>query len=961
MKKRLYMLFISLFILNISLLSYADKIDGADGVEVEEITENDDKNITSNTFMLSDAQKYANNEFINYLSEPLIKVPEIEFINFEKIVGDESEEHILSKINVLDIYNLLEDVKVLEKPVKEENTLLTTQEVVEKQTITVNTFDILNYSDTDGPCELVDAVGDVNIVKYYQMTDNISGEVIPLSYYAVCDTVSLIKIIDEQKYNNFKLVDWFTSIDDWTPSDKELNTVYKYNEIKNMYNNGTLAGTGEMELNLENLSDKTLHILYNYEPVKSVFNIVKLDTDYNIIDSITLNKRPDGGVYNSDLLGYSLNYYILSANDKVSNINESVIDSLGEKREVVDNNLNINLSLSLDAKTLYLVYDKIEKNTLMLYGNELAYPYSLSDLVGKSNLLSVYDYVPSAYEGKAYIPECFGHICEEEGCEVVHKCFSHDYGSKRLSVLNNTWTVSVDDTYNYNALTNNIKDYKVKNKLSVTGITDFYGGNGDDYQIIPDAEFVFYRQPDIDKITLYPNKNNNVEVYNALLSIGLDVERDSSYRPLKSRAAQDTFTEESFYNTLSTHWTDGESRDTSLSWIWKIWCDYASEESTGDYNTHYEIGHSPDDLNSYYSYTNNLQTNYYIGKFSQSNEQIEDVREIGGEDLGYIWSFAGSNLSFYPYFRMIYKDLNNKELDVYVTSENESSIRLFNSEQINKISINKNMFKDSLGLDCLFLNELYKRVEGEIIEVEDLETEPVDLVKDGEVVGEFIESESLVEDNGEIVSESLEEEIVDTEKVTNLENKNYFKLLNNLYFNLDINIEYYEDINSKIKDNYCLSNILESSHLYDSQIKIILYRPCIEDDKIDALTSYSFKKTESEVLEELSVNKENYDTLYLNQERNNSINNLTQYNIISDIYGYFIIMKDGNEICKANNLDDLLSNKIVKLLDDNTKIITNLWNVLEHGENTSDRKGEPWYYEAFDGITVYVSELNYYN
>lgn len=907
-----------MFLFSLCLFNLTLNVYGTTGVRVEENSTLEDEtvNVEVSSSNISPNQKYLNNEFIKYITEPLIEVPEFEFINFEKSVGDKGGDSLISKLDFYPLYSLLENVKLLEKPVKAKNTLLTTQEVVEEKVVSVNTFDINNYSDSDGPCELVDAVGEINIVKYYQMTDTISGEVIPLSYYAVCDTVGSIKITDEQKYNNFKLVDWFTSVDDWTPSNNELNTVYKYNDIKSVYNNGTLAGIGESELNLDILSDRTLHLLYNYEPVKYVFNVVKLDSNLNVIDTVTLNKRPDGNIYNCDLLGYSLDYYILSANDKANNITVDTLNSLGEKRELENNNLNINLSM--DAKTLYLVYNKINQNTLLLYGNELSYPYSLSDLVGKENLLSVYDYVPSAFEGKAYAPECFGHLCGEEGCEILHKCFSHDYGSKRLSVLNNSWTVSVTDNYDYDKLTNYIKDYKISGRLSSSAITDFYGGNGEKAKVLPNAEFVFYRQTDLDKITLYPNKNNDEKVKTSLLSIGLDVEKDSSYRPLRKRAAQDTFTEESFYNTLITHWEDGAERDNSLSWEWKIWCDYGSEFASGEYKTNYENGHSPDDLNNYYSFTNNLQTNYYIGKSAKSNEQLEDVREIGGENLGYTSSFAGENLSFYPYYKMLYKDLSMKDsLEIYVTSENESSLRLFNSEQITKISVNRNMFKDNLVLNQI------------------------------KFLGEF------KNENIEPVEESEEKDIVTLEEFKFISNyKNYlYKILNES--------EILESINKNL--NYNLFNILEYSNLYHSQIKVRIYRPAISEEMVEAVSSLGFKKTESEILEELNLKYEDFHALYLDQEKNNYTNNVSQYNISCDTNGYFMVKKDNDMIIKSNSLSDLLENDSVKLLDDNTKIITNLWNVLEHGENTSDRNGEPWYFEAFDGITVYVSDLNYYN
>jgi hypothetical protein len=500
---------------------------------------------------------------------------------------------------------------------------------------------------------------------------------------------------------------------------------------------------------------------------------------------------------------------------------------------------------------------------LVLSSNELSHKYSLSDLVGKVNLLSIYDYIPSAVEGKAYSPLCNGHTCDNPDCDVYHMCNTYEYGSKKLDPKYNSWRLHVVDNFDYNTTTF-IRDYKVSNNMSREHLTDWQGGNGADAQIIPDASFILYRQSDADKITLYPNKND--ELKSELLNIGLDIDTDSSYIPYSRRYAQETYTDESFTNTLTTHWETGWNNKSELKWIWKIWCDYGEEESSGVYSVDYEIGHSPDDLNSLYSVENNIEEYYYIGKSAESDDVPEDMRKYNSIDYtDYILKASPDKLKFYPYYGMKLETIDGGPHIVYVTSENESILQ------------------------------------------------PYDVIQ----VGGFKRKSNQVNSS-----------------------KFFFGTTENL---------------SDVLVEHILDNISEIE--YSNQLNINMFIPCIEDENLNSLSNFSFNRKRSETYALINDNIDNIlgqnDFSFIDQTKDRITKTLSIYSVHANIEGEYWIEKDGTLIGeKSKSLDTLLLNSEIKWLDDNTKLLTNMYNVLEHSENTLDNDGNPWYYEVFDGLDV---------
>ncbi len=88
--------------------------------------------------------------------------------------------------------------------------------------------------------------------------------------------------------------------------------------------------------------------------------------------------------------------------------------------------------------------------------------------------------------------------------------------------------------------------------------------------------------------------------------------------------------------------------------------------------------------------------------------------------------------------------------------------------------------------------------------------------------------------------------------------------------------------------------------------------------------------------------------------------NQTTYTIKSDTDGNVWVEKNGTSIAsitKTQSINDLLSNTEVKELDDKTKLVTNYLAVIDR--NKGDVDGERWYNEAWDGISVVMTEYEF--
>ena len=103
------------------------------------------------------------------------------------------------------------------------------------------------------------------------------------------------------------------------------------------------------------------------------------------------------------------------------------------------------------------------------------------------------------------------------------------------------------------------------------------------------------------------------------------------------------------------------------------------------------------------------------------------------------------------------------------------------------------------------------------------------------------------------------------------------------------------------------------------------------------------------------ANRANFDVL------DSRIESQIVYTIKSDTTGNVILYKDGVELARAGktqNASTMLSNSEIKLLDDNTKLITNYFAAIDRNKGL-DKEKQHWYNECFDGVSVLVTDYVY--
>lgn len=720
---------------------------------------------------------------------------------------------------------------------------------------------------------------EVNIIKYYGFRDTLTGDVDIISYYVTKNNPHIINIIDEQDKNGFKLTEWFTSKDSWTPLSGENMEKYNYNNIKSSYFTGTFTGTGENRLEIsvsESENNQSLHLLYVFEPVdkERIVNIFKCLQDENIF-TIFKQESTSSIVYDTSEEGYILK------SSKQSQLELNDINSWDDIKEI-ENHTDTVISVKATATSIYLLYEKVHKTPISLAENELNRYFTLNDL--SNNLLSVYDTIPKA---PAKIYKCELHNGKE--------CKNQD-----LLLKDNMWSFKVGDDLAVAGDYNNssfIRDYSLLDNYEIIGHTDINGGNGKDYSIAPNAKFMVYRPymdnenkennlsnyelsqgilaennlPKMDLITLYPGKN---DAYLELLSkIHLGSENISK-EPLGTRYTNiledgKRASSGSFGLTFTTNFKYN-NYDTKLKWYWpRTECGLNNES---EYDVTSTKGHDILALNQYYSFDNNVNINYFIGTESDISNDVEIINKF----------------SFYPYIKMLFMNEDYSQVPIAVTGEHLRTVKYKETvdiTELNTVIKNKYVFRGDLFVPVVKLDCMSKKL-------------------------------------------------------------NLFSLKQSLesMLNRSINVTYYNICMDKVQQSLLKDGYLNSLEQVNETIN-----KDIEYNLNNAI------KDKLLYISNLDMNKDLDDIKNIKLVSSNQ----DIYTIKVDWDGYIIVEKNNNILSKSKNLNEILLNEEISLLDSKTNILTNLYNSLEESDESKDANGESWYYEAFDGVEVVVTDVNY--
>lgn len=642
----------------------------------------------------------------------------------------------------------------------------------------------------------------------------------------------------------------------------------------------------------------------------------------------TKHETTDNKVYTiTDEEGYKYTENKKNGSDPLQNI---------EAWEQVEGSISTENTVTVDesTKTIYILYDKSDVATkqLILHENELSYTYSLKDLVKNGSLASIYDSVKSATQAGASRPSCGGHSCGDEDCSGGHTCNSDD-----KSLSDNSFIVSVKNDFDYSS-TAFIKDFMAdESTLRTQGIATWEGGTGESYKAEPNADFLLYRDKEKDLVTLYPSKND--ALLNDLNSLGIS---NISYKPSASRIEKES-TSKYFTDNFITDWVYAEDRNTDLTWNWVRSGSYGSHTKNGNYDTETATGHSPQDANNLYSQKGNVKENYYLGKANTAIDSPQVWYGLGLENYtqNKAHSVVSADLKFYPYFKMLYhaKGDNSTVKEVAVTSENLSTMKVYNTAVIGvkKNTLpNVNLTSTQWSTHARALKFLQNKQ-----------------IKDKKSVlpgGAILNFDTLQAGNTELgirlylacLPEAQVGAVADGSFNTSEAQARQLA-------------EAYKNQVKSVLEGYGLVQYAKAG--FTTERKDLLKQgKLLEANKKVELGNRLFttNKDEKYYLRQdgAGASRANLDILNLSEE-------IHIYTVKADWDGQLWIEKDGLAITeKTKDLNTLLSNAEVDVLNKNTKLISNFYNSLDR-TGGKDRENKAWYNEAFDGVSVLVSDLKY--
>lgn len=571
-----------------------------------------------------------------------------------------------------------------------------------------------------------------------------------------------------------------------------------------------------------------------------------------------------------------------------------------------------------------------------LYQNEISRPYTLEALCEDKQLASLYEHFADKSGLKKTCTrshdlddDCRGNDEDGYWCDG-----DHDLPGYSIQIDGN-YNLSVNDGFDYNSDTKFIRDY-ITSDTEISGSLGLDGGNTSSFS--PNASFIFYRNSVKDNVTLYPEKNNT-NIKQRLNDFDIKIE---SYIPAGKRVGKTSLSDagESFKDTLATHFID-TSIDRKFEFAYE--CEF--NHTFGNVNYESDKKMLLSDLNNKYSKSGNAITHTFLGYTNLGNMDPYDVRDIFLQkyDNNKGYSSMSSELKFYPYIKLNKIEKNGTIDSVYVTSENLSTMKVFNIAQIGVYKKNQyNVFLDSNQFSTharslAFLDKVGIKNRKSVLPG----GAAVDLSmgnKGDTEVGIRLYQACLPDNQvGKVAdSTSFNTSLTETKKQANLFVEEAKKSLSGY------GLELYGAANVQ-KTTSDLIKSGKSIHSGD------ILPWAVKGKTIKAGSDEKYYL----VQDGLGANRANFDVL------DNKIVKQVYYEIGSDTDGTVYLKKDGAIIAQAlntQNASTLLANSEVKLLDDNTKLITNYFNSIDRNKGKT-KEGQSWYNEAFDGIGYLVTDI----
>lgn len=815
----------------------------------------------------------------------------------------------------------------------------------------IRTWDKPNFPDTYGPTEWPKDVPEdssyteknksntLKISKYYQFKD-VKGNVYPLEFFNTTNAPHTVYIMDEVEGNGFKLVDWFESKDDWQPSEDSLPEEHPYEQVKKQHFNTGITGTEEKLPHVipADTETKVLHILLEYtgKPEPETVTVIRVyDDEEGNTEKIEREEISQGPGEYPVPIDPEYKYVETKESPNTPKETNSWSDSEGDPKGTPPT-----VKYPETTKTIYIHYVKPPKapdtQKIVLYENELSYNYDLRDLLKNRKLIEIYDDVPAApityascggYPYTCGSSNCSGHV---KYCKI-----------KTSDLSDRSWTVSVKDNFDQNTLPF-IKQWTYVSEMSATGITSKNGGNGRTAIVRPNATFLVIRDKQKDVVTLYPGKNEGIK--GEIADLGLSESYTSTDTRYKNK--RETTKTEKFYNTIKTQLAYAPGRDThtQLAWWSKLsGAPCGSHDKSGTYHTQTAVG--PDTANAAYSKTDNFETRYFLGQAGKSEEEPKDTRSAWTKKFKYnvAYSRVSAGLSFYPYLKYTYyrKDSSSPE-PVMVTSSNLSQFKVYNAIQTgvykkNEININLDSTQWSTHARSMaFLKGAGISDKKSVLPGGAIQN--LDSGQKGDTqIGLTIWQTCLPDAQVQAVQEGFKVSETEAKEATNALIESVKKAISGYGL-----VQWgQQGVYGDMKE---LMEVAEELH-ENTKVSFVEGR----GGKTSADDKYYLRHDGD------GSNRANFDCL------DSRIENQYLYTIYSDVDGNVWVTKDGSELARISKTQDvsgLLSNAELKLLDDNTKLITNYTAVIQRNSGTT-RHGDKWHNEAFDGVSVLMTDVSF--
>lgn len=678
---------------------------------------------------------------------------------------------------------------------------------------------------------------------------------------------------------------------------------------------GSIQGTTSTEIEIKNDTKiKTINVLYEKSKQTKVIKVYEENGETVKVTNPEVITTKEYEVKKEDGYEYTEN----KKSDKPAKSITDWEDTEGSRG--TDEKIIIDES----TETIYILYQKSDVKQIKLFSNELSYTYELKDLVKSRILFSIYDTVPKS---PGTSPRCGGHGKKGRKCSL-----------KSHAMVDSLWSVKVSNNYDYNS-TSFIREYSNEGNLGGRWSTGISGKSitANSSQVAkPGGIFLLIRDNVDDIVTLYPHKNNNL--LSSLNGLGITTE---SYTPSQSRVETEAIKDKDFTRTFETDFIYTE-HDTSLSWKWPR--SKCNRDHGGSYSTQTVTDVSG--ANKYYSNSNNVKEYYLLGQANQGTEEATDMRSDSFSKYSYnkAYSSTSADLKFYPYHLMLYraKNSNANAQNVYVTSENLSTMKVYNAVQLGVYK--KNPINALLSSTQWSTHARSLAFSGN--------TDKKSVIPGGGILDISMGSKGDTELGIRLWQSCLRDEMVETVQTDSF--------------------------------NTSLSKAKEIANNYQSEVKQVLegyglVQYGIEGTKTDlnsVLSGTELHNNTNLAWDNRNYKSSNDSKYYLKHDATGSdranfdvldtkITKQVFYEISSDVDGNVILKKDNTEIARASLNQDksaILSNTEAKLLDDNTKLITNFFSSIDRGlgdRDKYDRTNSRKYNEAYDGVGVLLTELSF--